>query len=453
MLQNNRFHHWIHHLSPAKILISFYFIAIIISTILLSLPISYQKDVEIKFIDILFTAVSALSVTGLTTVSVVDTFSTTGIIILTIILHLGAVGIMAASTFIWLLFGKKIGFFERRLLMQDQNQTTFSGIVDLIKQIIKVFFIVELIAIVILGTYFLRYFPSVKEAYFHGYFSTISAMSNAGFTLTDDSYIPYSHDYFFQLIIIVLIIFGAIGFPVLIEVKQYLLKKRHLKRKYRFSLFTKLTTSTFFLLIIIGSLVIYILDIQHFYKDKSWMESIFYSLFQSVTTRSAGLSTMDVSLLTESNHLFISFLMFIGASPSSAGGGIRTTTFALLIIFILTYARGGKRIKIFHREIYDEDLLKAVTVTIVASAMIFLSLLILSLIEPFTLNELLFEVTSAFGTVGLSLGITSELSTVSKVILIILMFVGRVGLLTFIFTFKRVDHDLIRYPKERMIIG
>ena len=145
--------------------------------------------------------------------------------------------------------------------------------------------------------------------------------------------------------------------------------------------------------------------------------------------------------------------MFIGASPSSAGGGIRTTTFALLIIFILTYARGGKRIKIFHREIYDEDLLKAVTVTIVASAMIFLSLLILSLIEPFTLNELLFEVTSAFGTVGLSLGITSELSTVSKVILIILMFVGRVGLLTFIFTFKRVDHDLIRYPKERMIIG
>lgn len=454
MLQNKNIQHWIHHLSPALILLCFYFIAIIISTFLLSLPISYKKGVQIPFIDVLFTAVSALSVTGLTTVSVAETFSTTGIIILTVILHLGAVGIMSASTFIWLLFGKKIGFFERRLLMQDQNQLTFGGIVGLIKQIIIVFFIVEILAILILGTYFLRYFPTVKEAYFQGYFSVISAMSNAGFALSDQSYTPYSRDYFFQIIIMTLIIFGAIGFPVLIEVKQYFLKKRRTKSKYRFSLFTKLTTSTFFLLVFFGTLIIYLLDYNQFFKDKGWFESFFYSLFQSVTTRSAGLSTMDVSLLTESNHLFISFLMFIGASPSSAGGGIRTTTFALVLIFILTYARGGKRIKIFHREIYDEDLLKAVTVTIVASAIIFFSLLLLSWVEPFTLSELLFEVTSAFGTVGLSLGITSELTTISKVILIILMFIGRVGLLTFIFTFKKInDHENVRYPKERMIIG
>src|SRR5699024_3958263 len=131
------------------------------------------------------------------------------------------------------------------------------------------------------------------------------------------------------------------------------------------------------------------------FKGKGILEGFFYALFQSVTTRSAGLSTMDVGLFTESNHLFMSFLMFIGASPSSAGGGIRTTTFALVIIFLITYARGGKKLKVFKREIYDEDLMKAVTVTAVAAILVFTSLLTLTIIEPFTVTELLFEVTSA----------------------------------------------------------
>jgi len=152
---------------------------------------------------------------------------------------------MTASTFIWLIIGKKIGLFERRLLMQDQNQTTFGGIVGLIKQIVIVFFIVEIVGVIILGTYLLQFYPTAKEAYFHGYFSTISAMSNAGFTLSANSYMPYAGDFFFQFIIMILVIFGAIGFPVLIEVKQYF-KKRHLKQKYRFSLFTKLTSTTVF---------------------------------------------------------------------------------------------------------------------------------------------------------------------------------------------------------------
>lgn len=447
------FYHWVQRLSPAQILYFFYFIAIVISTFLLSLPISFKKGVHVPFIDVLFTAVSALSVTGLTTISISDTFSTAGLIILTVIFHLGAVGIMTASTFIWLIIGKKIGLFERRLLMQDQNQTTFGGIVGLIKQIVIVFFIVEIVGVIILGTYLLQFYPTAKEAYFHGYFSTISAMSNAGFTLSANSYMPYAGDFFFQFIIMILVIFGAIGFPVLIEVKQYF-KKRHLKQKYRFSLFTKLTSTTFFLLILLGALFIYLLDLHHFFKDKLWYESLFWSLFQSVTTRSAGFSTLDISSLTESNQLFISLLMFIGASPSSAGGGIRTTTFALVVIFILTYTRGGKSVKIFHREVYDEDLLKAVTVTILASIIIIFSLLLLTLFEPFTITQLLFEVTSAFGTVGLSLGITDELSTLSKIVLMVLMFIGRVGLITFIFTIKKEnEHEYIRYPKERIIIG
>jgi len=454
MFDKHPFIRWFQQLTPAKLLLLFYFLAIIISTIVLSLPVVYQEGVQVSFIDILFTAVSALSVTGLTTISIGDSLSTTGIILLAIILQLGAVGVMTVSTFIWLLLGKKIGLSERRLIMQDQNQTAYGGIVELIKQILLVVLLIEFIGFIVLGTYFMRYFPTPLEAYYHGFFSTISAISNGGFSLTNDSLMPYKNDYFVQIIIMLLIIFGAIGFPVLIEVKQYLLTKRKKKKQFRFSLFTKLTTATFFILIFLGSILIYLLDNDGFFKGKNWNESLFYALFQSVTTRSAGLSTMDVSLLTESNHLFMSFLMFIGASPSSAGGGIRTTTFALVLIFIITYARGGKKIKVFNREIYDQDLMKAVTITILAIGLVFSSLLIISFVESFTITEILFEVTSAFGTVGLSLGITSELSALSKVLLMMLMFIGRIGLVTFLFSFRKQNQqDYIRYPKERIIIG
>lgn len=251
-----------------------------------------------------------------------------------------------------------------------------------------------------------------------------------------------------------LIIIGAIGFPVLVEVTSFLFMKKNERRIHRFSLFAKLTTTTFFLLIFGGALFFYLFDMNGFFADKSWHESIFYALFQSVTTRSAGLSTMDVSTLSESNQLLMSILMFIGASPSSAGGGIRTTTFALVIIFIITYARGGKSVKIFNREVYEDDLLKAVTVTLLAFIMFVIGVIILSLIEPFPINHIIFEVASAFGTVGLSQGITSELTAVSKIILMIFMFIGRIGLVTFIFTFRNDTNQLsVRYPKEKLIIG
>lgn len=455
MLDKHSLFHWIHRLSPAQLLLLFYLIAIIISTAILSLPIAYQEGKVVSFIDTLFTAVSALTVTGLSTISVSDTLSIPGLFILIVIMHLGAVGVMAVSTFIWLLLGKKIGIAERRLIMQDQNQTTYGGMVSLIKQILVVILVVEAMGIVILGTYFLRYFPNASEAYFQGFFTTITAISNAGFSLDNDSLALYSHDYFIQFIVMVLIVFGAIGFPVLIEVKHYLFSRRKSKRKFRFSLFTKVTTTTFFTLIVFGALFTFLIDVNGFFKGKVWHEGIFYALFQSVTTRSAGLSTMDIGLLSDTNHLFLSFLMFIGASPSSAGGGIRTTTFALVVIFILTYARGGKRVKLFGREIYDEDLMKAVTVMIMAIAFVFASLLIISIVEPHSLTMLFLEVTSAFGTVGLSLGITSELTVLSKVLLMILMFIGRVGVVTFLYTFKKsVPNDsYIRYPKERIIIG
>lgn len=445
---------FINKLSPTKILLLFYFLAIIFSTILLSLPIAHKKGVTIPFIDILFTAVSALSVTGLSSISIAHTLSTTGIVFLAIILQLGAVGIMAVGTFIWLLFGRHIGMRERRLIMTDQNQTTFSGMVKLVRQILYVVLLIEFVGFLVLGTYYLRYYPTASEAYFNGFFGTITAISNGGFDIVGNSLHNYSNDYFIQFVYMILIILGAIGFPVLIEVKDFLLSRRDKRKHFRFSLFTKVTTTTFFSLIAIGTLIIFVIDKGKLFINYSWHENLFYSLFQSVTTRSAGLSTLDVSLLTDSNQLFMSILMFIGASPSSAGGGIRTTTFAVVVIFIITYARGGKRIRLFRREVYDEDFLKAITVTLMAITLVLTSVIIISLFESFSIIEILFEVTSAFGTVGLSLGITSELTTLSKVILMMLMFIGRVGVITFLFTFRSDQtQDRIQYPKERIIIG
>ncbi|MFD1361526.1 TrkH family potassium uptake protein [Lentibacillus salinarum] len=451
---NRSFVRWINQLSPVQLIFVFYFIAVILSTALLAMPAAHREGIDPPFIDIVFTAVSALSVTGLSTVTIAETYSTVGITMLAVILQLGGVGVMAVGTFIWVIIGKKIGIRERRLIVADQNQTTFAGIVRLVKEILLVIMVIELIGFLILGTYFLQYFPTAAEAYFQGFFGAISATTNGGFDITGQSLILFKDDYFVQFINMLLIIFGAIGYPVLIELKAFLFSRGDDGKAFRFTLFTKVTTLTFLALILVGTLIIMLLDVADFFADKSWHEVLFYALFQSVTTRSGGLSTMDVSQLTEPNHLFMSALMFIGASPSSAGGGIRTTTFALVMLFIFSYARGKGEVRLFNREIYGDDLMKAVTVTLMAVIFVLTATIIVSIAEPFDVTQILFEVTSAFGTVGLSLGITGDLTTFSKIVLMCLMFIGRVGILTFLFIFKNNKKSgKYRYPKEKIIIG
>src|SRR5699024_8608293 len=207
-------------------LLLFYLIALFISTFILSLPVAYQNREVAPFIDVLFTAVSALSVTGLTTFSISDTLSLTGIVFLSIILHLGLLGVMSVSASILLLLGRRIGMSERRLIMQDQNLYNYGGIVNVIKHILIIVFTVEIVTIAILGSYLLNYFDTAKEAYFNAYFQTISALSNGGFALQNDSLVPYANDYMIQIITMLLIIVGAIGFPVLIELSSFLFMKK-----------------------------------------------------------------------------------------------------------------------------------------------------------------------------------------------------------------------------------
>ncbi|QED47311.1 TrkH family potassium uptake protein [Cytobacillus dafuensis] len=444
-------------LSPAQVITSYYLLAVTVSVLLLSIPYVHKPGVEIDFIDTVFTAVSAVSVTGLTVVDISQTYSIFGYFVIMAILQFGGLGIMALGTFFWMLFGRKIGLRSRRLIMADHNQITLSGLVHLIREIIKIMLLIELVGALILGFHFLKYYPTWEEAFLHGLFASVSATTNAGMDIRGASLVPFAGDYFVQLINIILIILGAIGFPVLIEVKEYLFRKKTDMEEvqFRFSLFTKITTITYAGLLILGTVLILILEFQHYFKGMTWHKSFFYAFFQSASTRSAGLSTMDISEFSMPTLLVLSILMFIGASPSSVGGGIRTTTFALNILFIYHFAKGNRDIKIFNRELHQDDILKSLAITLLAIVMCFTSVVLLCISDgQHDLIAIVLEVCSAFGTTGLSMGITPDLSVFGKCILMILMFIGRIGLTSFLFIIggkeKKANYH---YPKERVITG
>jgi len=447
---------WLEKRSPAQVITGYYLLAVLISIILFSIPAVHKPGVEVTFIDTVFTAVSVVSDTGLTVFNISETYSVFGYFVIMLVLQFAGIGIMAMSTFFWLLLGRKIGLRERRLIMVDNNQFTLSGLVHLVKEILKIILLTELIGALILGVRFLKYYPTWEEAFLQGLFASVSATTNAGMDITGQSLAPFAGDYFAQLITIMLIIFGAIGFPVLIEVKTYLSRERLLLgHPFRFSLFTKLTTFTYAILLVIGTILILLLEYKHYFKGLTWHESFFYAFFQTATTRSAGLTTMDITEFSMPTLLLMSIFMFIGGSPNSVGGGIRTTTFALNILFVYHFAKGNREIKIFGRELHQDDILKSLAITLLAIIMCCISVIAISISDTgIPLVSILLEVCSAFGTVGLSTGITPDLSIFAKCILMVLMFIGRIGLTSFLFIIGgKQKKTYFHYPKEKVITG
>ncbi|MBM7542295.1 TrkH family potassium uptake protein [Amphibacillus cookii] len=441
-------------LSTVQLIVFFYASAILISTFILSMPFFLRPGITISFIDTLFTAISAMSVTGLTVVPTELTFNTGGYFALAFILQFGGIGIMTLGTTIYILFRKKIGIRGRQLISIDQNRSTLSGLVRLMLKILQTVLIIEFVGTVVLSVHYLNYFDTWQEAWLQGFFGAVSATTNAGFDITGASLEPFVNDYFVQTVNMILLVLGAIGFPVLIELQQWLSKKRPDRSGFKFSTFTKLTTMTFFLLVLFGAVMIYLIERNHFFSDKSWHEVLFYSLFQSITTRNGGLATMAMTDFSPPTLMVLSFLMFVGASPSSVGGGIRTTTFAIVLLAIYHYAKGHSAIKVFKREIVQLDVMRAFIVMVTAFLLCLTAILIMSITEPFTNMEIAFEVFSAFGTTGLSLGITEELSYIGKMVIMVMMFVGRIGIFSFLFLIRgKTTKDLYKYPKAKMIIG
>ncbi|BFT72691.1 TrkH family potassium uptake protein [Paenibacillus sp. P36] len=452
----SRLRNWIEKRSPAQVITGYYFLAMIISVALFSIPAVHKPGIHVSFFQTIFTAVSVASDTGLAVLNVAETYSVFGYFVIMLVLQFGGIGIMAMSTFFWLLLDRRIGLTQRRLIMADNNQFEMSGLVTMMREILVITLLTELIGGLIFGIRFLAYYDRWQDAFLQGLFASVSATTNAGMDITGQSLIPYANDYFVQLLTVALIIFGAIGFPVLIEVKAFLthLRKRS-KEIFRFSLFTKITTVTYGFLLVLGTILMLLFESDHFLKDMPLMERFFYAFFQTATTRSAGLTTMDINHLSVPSLLLMSFYMFIGGSPNSVGGGIRTTTFALNMLFIYQFSRGYRSIKLFRREVHQEDILKALAIFLLATVLCVISVIaICNVNHDLPLISIILEVCSAFGTVGLSLGVTPDLGVFSQCILMVLMFLGRIGLTTcFFFLRGKQDDAKYRYPVERIMTG
>ncbi len=441
-------------ITPVQLIVMGYLAFAVLGTVLLSLPFSLRPEVRLSFIDALFTATSAVSVTGLTVVSTPETFSLAGITILAFLFQIGGIGIMTLGTLIYVLRGSQVSLRERLMIRADQNQQNLQGMVMLMLFILKVAIAFEILGSFILTMHFWQdYQMPLVKALGLGVFHSISGFTNTGFDLFGNSLQGFGQDYLVQAVIGFLLLAGAIGFPVILEVYSYVVTRFRGKR-FKFSLYTKLTVSTFALLLAAGFLAVFLIEMPASLEGLPWSQKLSVAFFQSLTTRSSGFSTIDIGLLQGTTLVFLCFLMFIGASPSSCGGGIRTTTLAVMALSVAGALRGRTRIKVFRRELYQEDVMKAYIVFFVAAMLVFGAVILLMARESFTLMEVLFEVCSAFGTTGLSLGITGKLSTLGKAVIILLMFIGRIGIVSLLLFFQQKrPADGYHFVKEHIIIG
>lgn len=424
--------------NPFLIFVFTFFVIILIGSILLYLP-GINESKGYGYIDALFTSTSAVCVTGLATFPV-SSFSFLGQVIILILIQLGAIGIMSLGTFLILFLRGELDF-EGRITISKIG-STFS-IHEADKVIVFIFF--YLISIEFIGSvllffgFFIEGFD-LKHSLYYSVFHSISAFCNAGFSTFDNSLIGKSN--FIKIVISLLIILGGVGFYVVFDLLRYL---KHKREKIKIKIHTKIVLITTIFLIAFGSIIILIVEPDISFTD---------ALFQSVTARTAGFNTVDIASLHNISIFVILNLMVIGGSPGSTAGGIKTTTFFVISLSVLRVLKGEKRANAFKREISTENVLKAHTVFFLYMLLISIGTTLLLYNNDAGFIGSFFEVTSAVGTVGLSLGITSALSEFGKFIIICLMFAGRVGpSVLFMVLLKKEKKSKIAYPEEKIILG
>jgi len=437
-------------LSPPQVLVLGFLTVIIIGTILLNLPAASSTGKSVGFINALFTATSATCVTGLIVLDTGKDFSTFGQLIILILLQCGELGIMTMSTMFAFLMGKRISLRQRLIMQESLNQFSIGGLVRLAKYILIFTVIIEGVGATILffSFYWQRIYSPVQALYL-GVFHSISAFCNAGFSLFSDSIMRYKGDLIINLTFIALIILGGIGFLVLLELFQY-------GKNGTLSLHANLALKISLILILIGFIVIYLIESNNPFTlgNLNLSEKIYASLFQSVTARTAGFNTIHIGSMLNPTLFLIIILMFIGASPGSTGGGVKTTTFGLLILYVWSSLTGKEEINLFKRRVSPNIIPKALTVITLSLALVTIMTILLSYVEGENFIKILFEVVSAFGTVGLSTGITPSLSVAGKIIVIITMFTGRVGPLGLALALiQRREPEVIKYPEEKVMVG
>lgn len=422
--------------------------AIAVGTILLNLPAASSTQKSIGFINALFTATSATCVTGLIVLDTGKDFSTFGQSIILILLQCGGLGIMTMSTMFAFLVGKKISLKQRLIMQESLNQFSIGGLVRLAKYILIFTAVIEIVGATILFFYWQKTYPPL-QALGLSVFHSISAFCNAGFSLFSDSLIRYKGDFAINLTFIILIILGGIGFLVLLELFQY-------RKKGILSLHAKLALKISFILTLVGFVIIFLIESQNISSmgNLDFSEKIYGSIFQSVTARTAGFNTIHIGSMQNATLFLMIILMFIGASPSSTGGGVKTTTFGLLILYVWSSLKGKEEIQIFKRRISQDIIVKALNVITLSLGLVIIMTILLSYTEGEDFIKVLFEVVSAFGTVGLSTGITSSLTIAGKIIIIVTMFAGRIGPLGLVLALiQKREPEMIRYPEEKIMVG
>ncbi|WP_414714920.1 TrkH family potassium uptake protein [Sporomusa sp.] len=440
-------------LTPYQILVIGFAGLIMGGTLLLMMPMASATGQGLSFIDALFTATSAVCVTGLVVVDTGTYFSLFGQLVVISLIQAGGLGIMAMSTLMAMLIGKRINLRQRLIMQEALNQLTVSGVVRLTQYIIKVTLLIEFIGGTILA---LRWYQDlgVKGIYF-GYWHAISSFCNAGFDLLGSvtgkfsSATGYVDDIVVNIVISLLIILGGIGFTVIADVWTN-------RRFCMFSLHTKVVLVTTLFLIVFGAVVIFLLEYDNpgTLANLSWQGKLLASYFQSVTPRTAGWNTVDLSKLTDATLFFMVLLMFIGASPASTGGGIKTSTAGVMAAAIWALIRGRNDAELFERRIPQAIIYKAFSVMLLSAILVIFVTMMLSITESQPFIKLLFETTSAFGTVGLSAGITPGLTTSGKFWLILTMFAGRVGPVTLALALAlKTRKGNLQYPEGKIIIG
>ncbi len=444
--------------SPARLVIFGFAILILTGTLLLMLPVASTGN-PLGFLDALFTSTSAVCVTGLTVVDTGKAFSVFGQFMILILIQAGGLGIMTVSTFFLLLAGRRPGLTGQTIIQDTFTHSGELSPVSILKEVMVFTSVIEGIGILVMFFYFLPK-NGAHKALFTAVFHSISAFCNAGFSLFPDSFAAYRESWALNLIVSFLIVAGGLGFFVLSELKRNFSFQR--RTWSRLSLHTKLVLSSTAVLLTLGTLLILLMEWHNTLGPLSWPARVLSSFFQAVSARTAGFNTLPIGNMANETLFVLIVLMFIGASPGSCGGGIKTTSLAALFVLGISRLRGKEYPQIFGRTIAEASIKKAVSVVMLSTMVVCAGIIALQVTEIGGTShlqsrgkflELFFEVVSAFGTVGLSTGITGGLSALGKMIITGIMFVGRLGPLLIGVAVSSEALSRYYYAEESIMVG
>lgn len=440
------------NITVAQTIASGFLLIILVGTILLMLPISSRDRQFTDGLTALFTATSATCVTGLIVVDTYQYWSLFGQLIILALIQIGGMGFVTVGVWFAVFLRKKIDLKRRGLLQESVNALQIGGVVKLVKKIVFGTAIFEVTGAFLLSFYYVPRFGILKGIYY-GIFHAISAFCNAGFDLMGQkapfvSFTGQVGNVLLNVVIMSLIVIGGLGFIVWDDIGRNKLKFK------RYRLHTKLVLVTTCLLIFVGALLFYLAECDHLMAHMDTKSKILSSLFSSVTARTAGFNTIDTGALTQGSRFLTIILMFIGGSPGSTAGGIKTTTMAVMMIFIWSRLRWGSGCNVFGRRITDDIVTKAAMVFGINMFLGLIGATIICMSQNFPIGDTLFEVFSAIGTVGMSTGITRDLNVLSRIVIILLMYTGRIGSMTFAlaFTERRAPVPLT-VPSEKITVG